>query len=106
MMYNRYVPDAAGVYRQTTVETVPDAPDTPQMPMQPPACPAPPPPPPPVPAAEPARRSLSGLLERFLPRGMDMGDLLVLLILILLAVDGEEEDSLSVILTIAAFLLS
>ena len=102
MMYNRYVPDAAGVYRQTTVETVPDAPDTPQMPMQPPACPAPPP----VPAAEPARRSLSGLLERFLPRGMDTGDLLVLLILILLAVDGEEEDSLSVILTIAAFLLS
>ena len=27
MMYNRYVPDAAGVYRQTTVETVPDVPD-------------------------------------------------------------------------------
>ncbi len=105
MMYNRYVPDAAGVYRQTTVETVPDVPDAPQPPLPPPACPAPPPPPP-VPAAEPGRRSLSGLLERFLPRGMDTGDLLVLLILILLAVDGEEEDSLSVILTIAAFLLS
>ena len=101
MMYNRYVPDAAGVYRQTTVETVPDVPDTPQPPLPPPACP-----PPPVPAAEPVRRALSGLLERFLPRGMDTGDLLVLLILILLAVDGEEEDSLSVILTIAAFLLS
>lgn len=105
MMYNRYVPDAAGVYRQTTVETVPDVPDAPQPPLPPPACPAPPPPPP-APAAEPGRRSLSGLLERFLPRGMDTGDLLVLLILILLAVDGEEEDSLSVILTIAAFLLS
>lgn len=105
MMYNRYVPDAAGVYRQTTVETVPDVPDAPQPPLPPPACPAPPPPPP-APAAEPVRRSLSGLLERFLPRGMDTGDLLVLLILILLAVDGEEEDSLSVILTIAAFLLS
>lgn len=105
MMYNRYVPDAAGVYRQTTVETVPDVPDAPQPPLPPPACPVPPPPPP-VPAAEPGRRSLSGLLERFLPRGMDTGDLLVLLILILLAVDGEEEDSLSVILTIAAFLLS
>ena len=105
MMYNRYVPDAAGVYRQTTVETVPDIPDTP---LQPPVQPAAPPLPPPPPAlvAEPGRRSLSGLLERFLPRGMDTGDLLVLLILILLAVDGEEEDSLSVILTIAAFLLS
>ena len=105
MMYNRYVPDAAGVYRQTTVETVPDVPDAPQPPLPPPACPAPPPPPPAL-AAKPGRRSLSGLLERFLPRGMDTGDLLVLLILILLAVDGEEEDSLSVILTIAAFLLS
>ena len=105
MMYNRYVPDAAGVYRQTTVETVPDVPDAPQPPLPPPACPVPPPPPP-APAAEPVRRSLSGLLERCLPRGMDTGDLLVLLILILLAVDGEEEDSLSVILTIAAFLLS
>ena len=105
MMYNRYVPDAAGVYRQTTVETVPDVPDAPQPPLPPPACPVPPPPPP-APAADPVRRSLSGLLERVLPRGMDTGDLLVLLILILLAVDGEEEDSLSVILTIAAFLLS
>lgn len=105
MMYNRYVPDAAGVYRQTTVETVPDIPDTPPQPPVQPAVP-PLPPPPPALATEPGRRSLSGLLERFLPRGMDTGDLLVLLILILLAVDGEEEDSLSVILTIAAFLLS
>ena len=105
MMYNRYVPDAAGVYRQTTVETVPDIPDTPPQPPVQPAAP-PLPPPPPALAEEPGRRSLSGLLERFLPRGMDTGDLLVLLILILLAVDGEEEDSLSVILTIAAFLLS
>ena len=105
MMYNRYVPDAAGVYRQTTVETVPDIPGTPPQPPVQPAAP-PLPPPPPALTAEPGRRSLSGLLERFLPRGMDTGDLLVLLILILLAVDGEEEDSLSVILTIAAFLLS
>ena len=46
MMYNRYVPDAAGVYRQTTVETVPDIPDTPpQPPVQPAAPPLPPPPP-------------------------------------------------------------
>ena len=105
MMYNRYVPDAAGVYRQTTVETVPDIPGTPPQPPVQPAAP-PLPPPPPALAAEPGRRSLSGLLGRFLPRGMDTGDLLVLLILILLAVDGEEEDSLSVILTIAAFLLS
>ena len=41
MMYNRYVPDAAGVYRPTRVEDVPPPP-----PVQPPA-------PPPVPEAPP-----------------------------------------------------
>ena len=81
MMYNRYVPDAAGVYRPTRVEDVP---------------------PPPL----PVRQDAGGLLSRLLPRSIDTGDLLMLLILLLLAVDGEEEDSLSVLLTAAAFLLS
>lgn len=92
MMYNRYVPDAAGVYRPTRVEDVPP----------------PPPVPPPVPEAPPlpVRQDAGGLLSRLLPRSIDTGDLLMLLILLLLAVDGEEEDSLSVLLTAAAFLLS
>lgn len=96
MMYNRYVPDAAGVYRPTCVEDVPPPP-----PVQPPA-------PPPVPEAPPlpVRQDAGGLLSRLLPRSIDTGDLLMLLILLLLAVDGEEEDSLSVLLTAAAFLLS
>ena len=96
MMYNRYVPDAAGVYRPTRVEDVPPPP-----PGQPPA-------PPPVPEAPPlpVRQDAGGLLSRLLPRSIDTGDLLMLLILLLLAVDGEEEDSLSVLLTAAAFLLS
>lgn len=91
MMYNRYVPDAAGVYRPTRVEDVPPPP-----PVQPPA-PCPP---------LPVRQDAGGLLSRLLPRSIDTGDLLMLLILLLLAVDGEEEDSLSVLLTAAAFLLS
>lgn len=96
MMYNRYVPDAAGVYRPTRVEDVPPPP-----PVQPPV-------PPPVPEAPPlpVRQDAGGLLSRLLPRSIDTGDLLTLLILLLLAVDGEEEDSLSVLLTAAAFLLS
>lgn len=96
MMYNRYVPDAAGVYRPTRVEDVPPPP-----PVQPPV-------PPPVPEASPlpVRQDAGGLLSRLLPRSIDTGDLLMLLILLLLAVDGEEEDSLSVLLTAAAFLLS
>ena len=96
MMYNRYVPDAAGVYRPTRVEDVPPPP-----PVQPPAPEAPAPCPP-----LPVRQDAGGLLSRLLPRSIDTGDLLMLLILLLLAVDGEEEDSLSVLLTAAAFLLS
>ena len=89
MMYNRYIPDAAGVYHPTRVGAEPQA-----------AAPAPPPPAPPCTAEH------GGFLSRLLPRSIDTGDLLMLLILLLLAVDGEEEDSLSVLLTAAAFLLS
>ena len=91
MMYNRYVPDAAGVYRPTRVEDVPPPPPEPPAPC------------PPLPVRQDAG---GGLLSRLLPRSIDTGDLLMLLILLLLAVDGEEEDSLSVLLTAAAFLLS
>lgn len=103
MMYSRYVPDASGVYRQTTLEQSPPPspppapPEAAFAPQSAPCAPAPPP--------EHAGRSLKATLERLLPRGMDAGDLLVLLILLLLYVDGEQEDSLSLILTAAAFLL-
>ena len=89
MMYNRYIPDAAGVYHPTRVGAEP-------------LC-VPPAPPPPAP---PCTAEHGGFLSRLLPRSIDTGDLLMLLILLLLVVDGEEEDQLSVILTAAAFLLS
>ena len=62
MMYNRYVPDAAGVYRPTRVEDVPPPP-----PVQPPV-------PPPVPEAPPslrrrARRCPSGRMRAASCRG-------------------------------------
>ena len=96
MMYNRYIPDAAGVYHPTRVGAEPQA-----------AAPAPPPEPvcaPPAPP--PCTAEHGGFLSRLLPRSIATGDLLMLLILLLLIVDGEEEDQLSVILTAAAFLLS
>lgn len=97
MMYNRYIPDAAGVYHPTRVGAEPQA-----------AAPAPPPepvcvPPAPPPPAPPCTAEHGGFLSRLLPRSIDTGDLLMLLILLLLVVDGEEEDQLSVILTAAAF---
>lgn len=99
MMYNRYIPDAAGVYHPTQVGTQPHSPvsDSPPEPMCAPPAPSPPP---------PCAAEHGGFLSRLLPRSIDTGDLLMLLILLLLVVDGEEEDQLSVILTAAAFLLS
>lgn len=105
MMYNRYVPDAAGVYRPTCVEDVPPPPPV-QPPAPPPVPEAPPEPPAPCPPLPVRQDAGGGLLSRLLPRSIDTGDLLMLLILLLLAVDGEEEDSLSVLLTAVAFLLS
>ena len=103
MMYNRYIPDAAGVYHPTRVSAEPQtaAPAPPPEPVR-----APPAPPPPPPASPPCAAEHGGFLSRLLPRSIDTGDLLMLLILLLLVVDGEEEDQLSVILTATAFLLS
>ena len=79
MMYNRYVPDAAGVYRPTRVEDVPPPPPV-QPPAPPPVPEAPPEPPAPCPPL-PVRQDAGGLLSRLLPRSIDTGDLLMLLIL-------------------------
>ena len=87
MMYNRYIPDAAGVYHPTRVGAEPQA-AAPAPPPEP-VCvpPAPPPPPPPAP---PCTAEHGGFLSRLLPRSIDTGDLLMLLILLLLGVGGEE----------------
>ena len=82
MMYNRYVPDAAGVYRPTRVEDVPLPPPV-QPPAPPPVPEAPPEPPAPCPPL-PVRQDAGGLLSRLLPRSIDTGDLLMLLILLVL----------------------
>ena len=66
MMYNRYVPDAAGVYRPTRVEDVPPPPPV-QPPAPPPVPEAPPEPPAPCPPLPVRQDAGGGLLSR-LPR--------------------------------------
>lgn len=99
-LYNRYIPGENGTYQCKRVEEipVPEQPEPAQAPPAPPYLPPPPPPPPP-------RGALQGLLGRFLPPGVDVGDLLILLILLLLLADSDDgDDSLSLLLTAAAFL--
>ena len=94
-MYNRYVPESSGVYRKLPVEEpkkdqpclqaapaepLPDACETPCSRGEQPPC--------------------SGG-----PFPMDLGDLLLLCVVLLLLVDCEEDDWMNVLITAAAFLL-
>lgn len=88
-MYHRYQPTENG---QLHRQSVPDAPPPPrEVPKKPNK---------PMPAPKPAIRI--PFLEKLLPN-MDTGDLLVLLILLLLLSEGNE-DSSSVVMTLAIFL--
>ena len=94
-MYNRYIPTADGGYRCQPVR--------PQQAPPPPAEPRPDQAPPCRP--EPHTRP-GGLLRRLLPQGLEADDLLILLILLLLVLDGEgEDDTLTALLAVAAFLM-
>ena len=106
-MYNRYIPTENGGYRRQIVEDRPKPP-SPVVPTEPPAkaiplpqaCqnPAPKPKPPSKPPAC-SNASLSGLLD-----GVDKGDLIILLILVLLLMDGETDNG-TLLLTVALYFL-
>ena len=119
-MYNRYIPQGDGTYQRSRLpESRPPRPPRPRppephRPPEPPR-PAPPPcPPEPCPHPEPPCEhhpphreepcSALGFLQNLLPKNMDTGDLLMLLILLLLIQDGSE-DAPSALLTIALFFL-
>lgn len=112
-MYNRYTPNSSGGYQRQSVPSPP-----PPRPPEPPRHPEPPPPlkpprpsEPPCPPEppchpeplRPAERFQIPLLNRLIPAGMDTGDLLALLIFLLLLSEGNE-DSSTVVLTLAIFL--
>lgn len=105
-MYNRYTPGQDGSYRRNRV---PDAAEPPQLqqtsPSQeiPEAPKADPEPTAPPRQQEDENRPMN-FLTGLLPKDMDKGDLLVLLILLLLLSDGTE-DAANPLLTLALFLL-
>ena len=106
-MYNRYIPQSDGTYRRNRV---PDPapvkhPHTHRSPPPPAKKEVPPPPPQPCSEAGPEKHgSIGGFLRQLLPRNMDTGDLLIIVLLLLMAGDCEEEKG-SALLTLALYLL-
>ena len=113
-MYNRYIPQSDGSYRKSTVRESPTA--HLRTPWSPP--PAPPRPPEkaepnhsfpceqsPPPCAQTPQHSTSALsfLRRLIPQGLDTGDLLVIILLLLMAGDSAE-DNHTALLTLALYL--
>ena len=90
-MYNRYIPQQDGTYQKNRIPT----------PAQPE------PPPKPIIQAENEcahkPRSASSFLYQLLPKGLDTGDLLVIILLLLMAGDGKENDH-TWLLTLALYL--
>lgn len=100
-MYNRYIPQGDGSYRKTQLPD-PSPPPGQPFPAPPPEEIAPASPPPP---REPPRdgKPAGGFLRQLLPRGLDTGDLLILVLLLLMAGD-RPEDKNTALLTLALYL--
>ena len=93
-MYNRYVPGSNGVYERKIVE---DPPLRPQPPAAPP------------PEQQESAPTVCSSPVHTAPRqspmaNLDLGDLLLLCIVLLLLLDAQDEDMLTVIVTVVAFL--
>lgn len=103
-MYNRYIPQSDGTYRRSTVAD-PKAPE-PKPVQQEAPCPPPPPKPEipcPQPSHEPHPTQAGDFLRRLLPKNLDTGDLMILLLLLLMAGDCREDRN-TALLTLAIYL--
>lgn len=98
-MYNRYIPKADGTYQKNRIDTPP-----PPRPPQP-DCPPPPPEAPHRPPEPPYRHpnGAGDFLRRLLPKNLDTGDLLIIVLLLLMAGDCEDGNS-TWLLTLALYL--
>ncbi len=107
-MYNRYVSQSDGTYQRSWVSDPPPqrTPARHEPPPKPAPAPPPCPPPPPAPCApEPPRHPSAGsFLRQLLPKNMDTGDLIVVLLLLLMAGDSEEHRS-NALLTLALYFI-
>lgn len=94
-MYNRYIPQQDGTYQKNRIPTPPQPPPKEQPPQ-----------PPPCEDANPPYRQPEGaysFLQQLLPKGLDTGDLLIIVLLLLMAGDGKENKN-SWLLTLALYL--
>ena len=98
-MYNRYIPDENGTFHHTIVDDAP-----PPMPAPAPAAP-PPPPMPQMPPMAPMSGLSGGLLNLFGGR-LDLGDVMLLLILLLMINDCDQADLPSLLIVAAVYLLT
>ena len=102
-MYNRYIPQSDGTYRKNRIYDPPP----PKNNYEPPC--TPPPPPPcdndPKPKPPPCRQGIDAgsFLRRLMPKNMDTGDLLVIILLLLMAGDNTEDKN-NALLTLALYL--
>lgn len=109
-MYNRYIPQPDGSYSKNRVADPAPPPPRPQPNKQQATCDPPSPPPPPCdndpkPKAPPCRQGIDAgdFLRRLLPKNMDTGDLLVIILLLLMAGDNTEDKN-NALLTLALYL--
>lgn len=110
-MYNRYIPQPDGSYRRSQIHTPEPEPRHPAP--QPECCPPekqdPPPPPPKCPPERepvpPCRQNIGAadFLRQLLPKGLDTGDLLIILLLLLMAGDCKEDRN-TALLTLVLYL--
>jgi len=98
-MYNRYTPQPDGSYRRNRLPDEPRRPVSPPNPQQP----MPAPPHYEKPPASNQGGNILGFFKNLLPKGLDTGDLLIILLLLLMAGDCQEEQN-SAILTLAIYL--
>ena len=103
-MYNRYVPQPDGTHRRNTIQTEPSQ----QRQRQPLNSPVPPPfqeqAPDPEPAHTPPPAFRAGdFLKRLIPKDLDTGDLLIIVLLLLMSADCQEEKN-TALLTLALYL--
>ena len=90
-MYNRYIPSSDGTYHRQIVHRQ-AAPSQPEVQVE-------------ISAPKPQPAKPQRPAAPLLPISLDRGDLLVLVILFLILTDGEDADPLTLLITLAAFVL-
>lgn len=114
-MYNRYIPQNDGTYaRKSIPEQRRDPPPPPRKDPPPPSPPPVPPlpcqncthqplPPPPKPCRQSPPQKITSFWKQLLPKDFATEDLLIVLLLLLMAGDGPEEQN-TALLTLALYL--